>query len=231
MDADSRHWWLRRLHSLTGLVPVGVFLLEHFYMNSAIAEGTAAYDQEVADLWSLFRTPTMLQVVEWGGIFLPLAFHAGYGLWIWHTGQGNASRYGTWRNWMYTLQRWTGAFLVVFLVYHLWHTWRVVNIEWGHALVGTSPISGQTVGLAQYMVEYLGASSTILAFYAAGIFAATFHFANGLWNMAVVWGLTISRRSQRVFGVVCMALFAALFLWGIGTLVTFKQLALAATIP
>lgn len=132
---------------------------------------------------------------------------------------------------MYTLQRWTGAFLVVFLLYHLWHTWRVVNIEWGHALVGTSPISGQTVGLAQYMVEYLGASSTILAFYAAGIFAATFHFANGLWNMAVVWGLTISRRSQRAFGVVCMALFAALFLWGIGTLVTFKQLALAATIP
>lgn len=231
MNADARHWWLRRLHSLTGLVPVGAFLLEHFYSNWAITQGTAAYDRAVGDLWALFKSPAVLLAVEWIFIFLPLLFHGGYGLYIWWTGENGVVRYGTQRAWMYALQRWTGAFLAVFLVYHLWHTWRIVNVEWGHQLVGVSPISGQTVGLAQYMIEYLGQGPLILLFYAAGIFSATFHLANGLWNMAIVWGLTISRRSQRNFAVVCMALFAGLFLWGMSSLVTFKQLAVAATIP
>jgi succinate dehydrogenase / fumarate reductase cytochrome b subunit len=229
MDRDRRHWWLRRLHSLTGLIPVGAFLLEHFYTNSAIHAGAAAYDEAVGGLWDLFRTPTALTIFEWGLIFLPLAFHGGYGVAIWWTSRNNVSKYPTYRNWMYTLQRWTGLFLVVFLGYHLWHTWRVVNVEWGHSIVGVSPISGQTVTLAQYLGEYFSSSGLLLGFYAVGIFAATFHLANGLWNMAVVWGITISERSQRAFGLVCMALFAVLFVWGIGSLVAFQQLGAVTT--
>ena len=227
MDRDKRHFLLRRLHSLSGLVPVGAFLLEHFYTNATVKRGLAGYDEGVADLWAMFRSPTYLMLFEWAFIFLPLLFHGGYGLYIWWTGQSNVTRFGTFRNWMYSLQRWTGAFLVVFLGYHLYHTWALVNFTWGHSLTGVSPYSGQVVGLGQYMAEYFASSGLIVAFYVAGIFAATLHLANGVWNMAVVWGLTISRRSQGVFGVVCMALFAILFLWGMDALVTFKQLSVA----
>ena len=39
--------------------------------------------------------------------------------------------------------------------------------------------------------------------YLVGICCAVFHFCNGLWNLAYHWGLTVSPRSQRLWGYAC----------------------------
>ncbi len=44
---------LRRLHSLSGVVPIGAFLLEHFISNAEAFKGPLAYGKQVAFLNSL----------------------------------------------------------------------------------------------------------------------------------------------------------------------------------
>ena len=38
---------LRRLHSLSGIVPIGLFLLEHFISNAEAFKGAEAYGAQV----------------------------------------------------------------------------------------------------------------------------------------------------------------------------------------
>ena len=40
-------FWLRRLHSLSGIVPIGAFLIEHFISNAFATRGPAAYTKQV----------------------------------------------------------------------------------------------------------------------------------------------------------------------------------------
>jgi len=71
---------LRRLHSLTGIIPVGAFLFEHILISNATAiSGPAAYARQVRFLASLPLVP----VLELFGIWLPILFHALYGFYIW----------------------------------------------------------------------------------------------------------------------------------------------------
>ena len=74
----SRTFVLRKLHQLTGIVPLGVFLLEHFYTNSKAMTGRNDFNDAVKDLQSI---PYIL-FVEVIGIFIPLIYHAVYGLFI-----------------------------------------------------------------------------------------------------------------------------------------------------
>ncbi|PWT92701.1 MAG: succinate dehydrogenase, partial [Blastocatellia bacterium] len=49
----SRTFILRKLHQLTGIVPLGIFLLEHFYTNSKALDGAASFNDAVKDLQSI----------------------------------------------------------------------------------------------------------------------------------------------------------------------------------
>ena len=44
---------IRRLHSLTGLVPVGAFLFVHFVTNVSILDGPATFQMRVDQIHSL----------------------------------------------------------------------------------------------------------------------------------------------------------------------------------
>ena len=50
---EGRSFLLRRLHSLTGIIPVGAFLLEHFFSNAFATKGPEAYTKQVGLLTSL----------------------------------------------------------------------------------------------------------------------------------------------------------------------------------
>src|SRR3954468_7030950 len=70
---------LRRLHSLSGIVPVGAFLVEHFVSNAFATNGPHAYAEQVKFLTGL----PFAVVLEWVGIYIPLLYHAIYGFYVW----------------------------------------------------------------------------------------------------------------------------------------------------
>ena len=106
---------LRRLHSLSGIVPIGAFLVELFISNSEAANGVQAYNDQVKFLTSL----PFVHVMEWVFIFIPLLYHALYGIWIWYKGDSNVSEYPWSGNWLYTSQRWTGIIAFIYILYHV----------------------------------------------------------------------------------------------------------------
>src|SRR5207247_2956901 len=94
---------LRKLHSLSGIVPVGAFLVEHFVSNAFATRGLGAYTKQV-ELLSSFPFVFYLELF---GIWLPILYHALYGFYIWFRGESNIADYPWTGNWMFTAQRWT----------------------------------------------------------------------------------------------------------------------------
>jgi succinate dehydrogenase / fumarate reductase cytochrome b subunit len=216
----SRHFVLRKLHQLTGILPLGVFLLEHFYTNSkaigSIAAGKTGeqlFNESVAELQSI---PYIL-FVEVLGIFIPLIYHAVYGLIITFQGRPNIGAYDYGRNWMYLLQRVTGVILFIFITFH------VLNFRFG-LLPGLNEISvAEQPNRAFEIVRSEFLNPVILFVYLIGIAATTFHFANGLWLFLVDWGVTVGERAQRFSGYACAVLGIALTVVGVSAALAFVR--------
>ena len=201
-------FWLRRLHSLTGIVPVGAFLFEHILIsNSAAIGGPAAYARQVRFLAGLPLVP----VLELFGVWLPILFHALYGFYIWYRGETNVGEYPWTGNWMYTTQRWTGA---IAFAYILWHTWtmRFTGVDL-HEYPGAS--------FGKVQAELF--SPALLAFYVVGLVCASWHFAYGIWLFAAKWGLTPGEKARQRFLVVCLAFFVVMSAVGLTSLYTFRE--------
>lgn len=205
MTGEERHFWLRRLHSLSGVVPVGGFLAFHLYENYYATRGAEAYNAMTRQLQ---ETPFAL-ALEIAVIGVPLFFHGIYGLFITGTSRPNVLGNPYVRNWMYLLQRITGVILFAFVIFHLWTT-RFVNLR-DHESV-------DLFRLMQSSVE----NPLIYAFYLAGIVAATFHLANGIWSFSIVWGLTVGPRAQRRMMWVSAAVFLVLSFIGIRSIEAFR---------
>ena len=206
--SDRTYFVLKRLHSLTGVVPVGLFLLEHFFTNARSLQGPAAFDQAATEL---ARIPFVV-ALEALGIWLPILFHMVLGILISSTGQANVGKHGYARNWQYVLQRATGVFLAFYIVFHTWST----RFDAGY--LGSA-------SAYQFMHEQL-ASPVVQAFYIAGILAACYHFGNGLFGFAVHWGLVTGRRGQALASRAGMAVFIGLSALGIAALLGFRGLRL-----
>src|SRR5206468_11358374 len=102
---QGREFFWRRLHSLSGIVPVRAFLAEHILFSNATAiNGPEAYANQVKFLGSL----PLVIFLESLFIWLPIAFHGGYGIYLWLRGKANVADYPWAGNWMYTVQRYTG---------------------------------------------------------------------------------------------------------------------------
>lgn len=197
----SFHFWFRRLHSLSGIFPIGFFLLEHMFSNAFILLGPAAYNRQIEFLRSL-PWVTFLEITFIG---LPILYHALYGLYVWGTGKSNLAWYPYPKNFLYTLQRWTGLVAFIYIGWHVYHT-RIVN-----ALYGTE--------VSYARMEELMRVPWIFGFYVTGLFSVMFHFANGIWGFLVSWGLTVSQRSQKIAGAWSAVLGAVLFAAGLSSII------------
>src|SRR3972149_6845831 len=69
------HFVLRRLHSLTGIVPVGAFVIFHLFTNCQLVLGADEFQHEVDFIHSLPGLP-FLEVALW----LAIGFHATLGV-------------------------------------------------------------------------------------------------------------------------------------------------------
>jgi len=197
---------LRRLHSLSGIVPIGAFLLEHFISNSEAANGVQAYNDQVKFLTSL----PFVHLLEWVFIFIPLLYHALYGIYIWYRGESNVGEYPWTGNWLYTSQRWTGIIAFIYILYH------VIDMRFtGVHLMG----GGYQYAFSKVWFDFQ--HPWIVAFYVIGIVAASWHFSYGVWLFAAKWGLTVGANARRKFGYVCLVLAVALIGIGIWSIVGF----------
>jgi succinate dehydrogenase / fumarate reductase cytochrome b subunit len=202
---------LRKLHQLSGIVPLGVFLLEHFYTNSKALTGPKDFNTAVSDLQSI---PYIL-FVEIGGIFIPLIYHAVYGLFITFEARPNNLSYPYPRNWFYTIQRITGIILFFFIAFH------VLNFRFG-MIPGLNTLSVAThPNQAFDIVQREFFNPAIFIIYVIGVGATVWHLANGIWLFLVDWGITIGAKAQRITGYACIAAGLVLFAVGINAMVAF----------
>jgi len=192
-------------------MPLGIFLLEHFYTNSKALAGEAAFNGAVKDLQSI---PYIL-LVETGGIFIPLIYHAVYGLVITAEMRPNNLHYPYARNWFYTIQRVTGIILFFFILFH------VLNFRFGmipglntESVAHFPDKSFAIVSREFHMVP-------IFIIYIVGITATVWHFANGIWLFLVDWGVVIGERAQRLAGYACIAFGVVLLAVGLNAAVAF----------
>lgn len=213
----ARHEFLiRRLHSLSGLVPVGAYMTVHLVVNSSLINGANSFQSNVNQIHSL---GSLLPLVEWTTIFLPIIFHAVVGIWIIKSGKSNHQNYKYVANWRYTIQRWTGVIAVLFIFGHVFHLHGWFHNEWWLKTVA------EPLGMAQFRA-YNAASSLASAmagfvwpvFYLVGIVSCVFHFANGVWTMGITWGVWISPRAQRYASYVCAAGGSLLLMIGLTAL-------------
>jgi succinate dehydrogenase cytochrome b subunit len=171
----------RRLHSLTGIVPVGLFLIEHLLSNAEATTGIAAYNGQVRFLTALpFRW--WLEVF---GIFLPLAYHALYGVYVWWRGENNVIDYSLSGNWFYTVQRYTGIIVFAYVTYHIWFM-RFAGVH----LVNHPDA-------AFWKVQHELSHPLALAAYVVGVVAASWHFGYGLFLFAAKWGFITGDKAQK----------------------------------
>jgi len=207
----SRTFVLRKLHQLSGIFPLGIFLLEHFYTNSKALTGAADFNNAVRDLQSI---PYIL-FVEIGGIFIPLIYHAVYGLVITMEARPNNLAYPYPRNWFYLVQRITGVILFFFIIFH------VLNFRFGmvpglnETSVAHAPDQAFQIVSREFHMWW------IFLIYMVGITATVWHFANGIWLFLVDWGITIGERAQRLTGYACIAFGVLLLLVGVNAAVAF----------
>jgi succinate dehydrogenase / fumarate reductase, cytochrome b subunit len=203
---DHRHFLLRRLHSLTGLV-FGGYLIVHLLINATIAQAGPVYQNQVDKIHGL----PFLPLIEWTFIYLPIIFHTVYGIWITLTGQPNVTNYPYAKNIFYVLQRVSGIVIVFFILFH------VLSLKYG--LFGAS-LSFDPHHATPTVAAHMNVSNLITWFvYPIGILASCYHLANGFWTAAITWGLTVSKSSQRRWGYVCLGLFLLTFVAGLTALV------------
>ncbi|MCA9168104.1 MAG: succinate dehydrogenase cytochrome b558 subunit [Planctomycetales bacterium] len=213
---------MRRLHSLSGLIPVGAYMVVHLLTNSSVLDSAATFQENVYRIHSLGKA---LWLVEWGFIFLPLLFHAIFGVIIIRGGLPNNSNYPYARNLRYTLQRVSGMIAFVFILWHVFHLHG-----WFHSEAWLTNVA-EPLGGAQFR-PYNAASSLALALrgfvvpvlYAIGVISCVFHLANGIWTMGITWGVWVSPQAQTRASWICLVFGLGLGVVGLSALTGAKTL-------
>ncbi|MDX1920935.1 MAG: succinate dehydrogenase cytochrome b558 subunit [Candidatus Caenarcaniphilales bacterium] len=178
---NNTEFVLRRLHSLTGLLPLSLFLVFHLTANNAAIKGPEAFNFVVNTL----RSIPYLEFVEISILGIPILFHGLYGLIITpNFARTDLVHYPKARNWTYFFQRITGVVIFVFIAVHIWQFRFNEELDF-YAVANALKQPGWAIA------------------YTVGIAATVYHFANGLWNFFISWGITVGKNAQRVSAVIC----------------------------
>ena len=199
-EGNSFFW--RRAHSLSGIVPIGAFLIEHIVSNFETWNGPTAYARQVLFLNSL----PLVRVLEWVFIFIPLAFHALYGVYIAFRGRSNVNVYPWAGNFGYLMQRITGLIAFAYIIQHVWRQ-RFAGVQ-----------LPEHPGAAFAKVQHELHNPWMLAIYIIAMIATSWHFAYGIWLFAAKWGITPGTKARKNFGYVCAAFGTVICLMGLASI-------------
>ena len=201
---ESFFW--HKLHSLTGVVPVGYYLVQHLTLNTFSIAGPDKFNSIIAFFHSIpDHLLIPLEAIIWGSFI----FHAVYGLFI--VGRAQPNYYTTTYKWsqnrMYLLQRWSGVFLFFFIIYHVITTSIAARVQ-----------GDQVVQYAAWATKLQSYGYVLTLVYVLGITAASYHFSYGLWNFCIRWGITISEKAQHRVQKFSLWCFVVIMVMGLAAL-------------
>jgi len=201
--AEHREFFYRRLHSLLGVIPIGLFVVQHLVVNHFAVYGEESFNK-AANFMANLPFVTFLEIFV---IYLPILFHAILGVYIVLVARNNVRTYGFFRNWMFFLQRITGIVTLIFIVWHVWETRVQVGLG--------------NVDLNYSLMEGILTQPFMFWFYIIGVISTVFHLANGLWSFAVTWGIAQSPRSQQIVTYATVLVFLIVSYIGVRTIIQF----------
>lgn len=158
---------IRRWFRLTGVLPVGIFLVLHLWTSAAILTSRSAYD---AELVAVNGVP-VIAVLELVLVFLPLAFHALFGIHLAFRPDPGPHHYASDR--LHLLQRITGLAALVFIGAHLWE----LRLQ---AFVGDLRPATYSTRLEEHLSSTTWGVPFVAIGYLLGVAACVFHLANGM---------------------------------------------------
>jgi succinate dehydrogenase / fumarate reductase, cytochrome b subunit len=170
LTEDLRARVVQRAFSLTGIVPLGAFLVLHAAINARALHGDAAF---VSTVHAVQRVPA-LSLLEVACVYVPLAVHGAIGAWLVATGRDLASPPPPYPRGVRIAVRATGVVLAAFLAMHLAELRFYspgVHLDGGELATRLdADLSSVVRGVPWRGLAYLIGSG-----------CATFHFAAGLW--------------------------------------------------
>jgi succinate dehydrogenase/fumarate reductase cytochrome b subunit (b558 family) len=171
---------VRQAFALSGLVPLGVFLVAHLAMNAQALAGGPAFASAVRALHGAPALPLFESLL----VFAPLAFHAGLGAWLVATGRTlGPSPYPP------AVRRAMRATAVVALAFIAMHLAEVRFHVAATRLDGPelATILDGDLATLWHGVPWRGIA------YLAGSGCVVFHFAGGLWGFVASQRVTMAR--------------------------------------
>jgi succinate dehydrogenase / fumarate reductase cytochrome b subunit len=186
------------------VVPVGAFLISHLVVNATAIQGEASFHRAAA---AIGRLPLLL-VWEWVGIALPMFAHVAIGIVLGTTSQAAEDRRGFGSRAALLAQRISGFVLLVYVVFHVWG----IRLSPARAADGADLFA-----LTRDTLAHPG----VLAYHAAGVLAAAWHFGNGVAPLFGPWGWDRGPGARRRASRVGMAAFVVLALLGFNALLAF----------
>ena len=185
-------FYIRRIHSILGIVPIGIFLCLHLTLNSSAIFGVDAWSAVIDGM----RSVPFIILGELFIIAIPILFHAVYGFYIVYLSDMPLLRYQYVKNWMFILQRVTAVITTIFVIDHV----LFVRILTDSTLDVMSAMANALHTPVGFILELIG------------IWASIFHFTNGIFTFLVTWGVLQGDRIQKVVSLLTMLLCAALCL-------------------
>ena len=187
---------IRRMHSLTGIVPVGLFLIYHLYLQLYLHSGAQAYNEVINGFYDSPLAVWALVFI----VYIPLFFHAFLGIRLIFVSRVQPS-YAYFSHLLYWLQRISGVGVLLFVIAHVW------NAQLGPWLEGSwgTHFEHLSDGFADPDSGFI--TKTV---YVLGILGSVFHFSNGINTFCMTWGIALTPNSQRSVRVFSISIFLIL---------------------
>lgn len=202
VSITKENFFWHKLHSLTGIIPIGFYMLQHLVLNTFSLAGPDYFNGVIGFFDGMpFHFLLILEITL---IWLPLLFHALYGFVIINHSQPNypSPKYPWAENRMYLFQRISGAGLFLFLIYHILQTTL------------TKYVNGDSQSIRYAAMHNHFENKIILVVYLVGILFASYHLSYGVWNFCIRWGITVSERAQHKMRTFAMGMFIVVTIIG-----------------
>ena len=197
---NIRSFWLGKIFSLVGIVPLGIYVFVHLYNNLTSLEGAEVFNKHLAESRSFPMIVPIAILVLW----IPIAFHGLYGLFGLKKSRPTITQNPYFENLKYWVQRLSGIGLLLFIPAHIYKT----RIEPG--------LFHSTLDF-HHMVEGLHEMDT-LVIYCLGVVGVAYHLANGIWQFSIGWGITTTQKGMDRMQWATYGVFGILMLMGFGAI-------------